>query len=66
MVNLGRPPLPLNRPYHQPFNYLEYVKDSNLDVHGKVFKVVIRSNIETNDAKIVSYFSFIFKDIVFN
>jgi hypothetical protein len=33
MVNLGRPPLPPNRPYHQPFNYLEYVKDFDLDAH---------------------------------
>ncbi len=27
MMNLGRPPLPPNRPYHWPLNYLEYVKD---------------------------------------
>ncbi len=25
MVNFGRPPLPLNRPYHWPFNYSENV-----------------------------------------
>jgi hypothetical protein len=40
MMDLGKPPLPPNRPY-QPFNYPKYVKDSNLDVYVKVFKVVI-------------------------
>jgi hypothetical protein len=33
MVHPGRPPLPPNKPYHWPFNYPKYVKDSNLDVH---------------------------------
>ncbi len=47
MVNLGRPPLPPNMFYHWPFNYLEYVKDSNLDVHVIIFKVVIGANDET-------------------
>jgi hypothetical protein len=46
MENLGRPPLPPNRPYHQPLNYLEYVKEFDLDVHVKVYKVAITTNGE--------------------
>jgi hypothetical protein len=49
MVNPSRPPLPLNRPYRRPLNYLEYVKDFDLDVHVRVFKVVIGANGETKD-----------------
>ncbi len=37
MMNLGRPPLPLNRPYCQPLNYHEYVKDFNRNAHVRVF-----------------------------
>ncbi len=66
MVNLGRPPLPPNRPYHWPLNYLEYVKDSNLDAHVKVFKVDIRANGETKDEKIANLFSFTLRDIMSN
>jgi hypothetical protein len=50
MVHLGKPPLPPNKPYHQPFNYLEYVKDFDPDAHVKIFKVAIKANSETNDA----------------
>jgi hypothetical protein len=50
MVNPSWPPLPPNKPYHQPLNYLEYVKDFDLDVHVRVFKVTIKVNSETNDA----------------
>jgi hypothetical protein len=46
MVNLGRPPLPPNRPYCWSFNYLEYVEDFDPDVHVRVFKAVIRTNVE--------------------
>jgi len=49
MVNLGRPPLPPNRPYRQPFNYLVYVLDFDLDVRVRVFKVVNKTNGETKD-----------------
>jgi hypothetical protein len=44
MVNLGRPPLPPNRPYCQPLNYPKYVKDFDPNVHVKFFKVIIRAN----------------------
>ncbi len=41
MVNLGKPPLPLNRSYRWPLNYPKYVKDFDLDAHVIVFKVTI-------------------------
>jgi hypothetical protein len=66
MVNPSRPPLPLNMPYCRPFNYLEYVKDSDRNAHVRIFKAAIRANGETKDAKIVILFSFTFKDIMFN
>jgi hypothetical protein len=50
MVNLGKPPLPPNRSYHWPLNYPRYLKDSDLDVHVRIFKAAIRANSETDDA----------------
>jgi hypothetical protein len=46
MMNLGKQSLPSNKPYHRPFNYPEYVKDSNPDAHVKVFKATIKMNGE--------------------
>jgi hypothetical protein len=66
MVNPCRLPLPPNRPYHQPLNYLECVKDFDLDVHVRVLKVAIRRNGETKDAKIVNLFSFTLRNIIFD
>jgi hypothetical protein len=60
MVNPGRPPLPPNKPYCQPLNYLQYVKDFDTNAHVRVFK----ANGETKHAKIVNMFNFIFRDIV--
>jgi hypothetical protein len=40
MVNPSKPPLPPNMLYRRPLNYLEYAKDSNLNAHARVFKVV--------------------------
>ncbi len=62
MVNLNRPPLPPNRPYYRPLNYLEYVKDFWPKCYVRVFKVVIRTNGEIEDVEIVDLFSFTFKD----
>jgi hypothetical protein len=62
MMNLSRPPSPPNKPYHRPFNYPKYVKDSNPDVHVKVFKVAIRTNGKIKDVKIVNIFSFTLRD----
>jgi hypothetical protein len=66
MVNLGRPPLSPNMPYHRLFNYPKYVKDSNPDVRVRVFKTTITTNSEINDVEIVNMFSFTIKDIMFD
>ncbi len=66
MVNPRRPPLPPNRPYHRPLKYPGYVKDFDPNAHVKVFKVTIRANGETEDAKIVNLFNFTFKDTIFD
>jgi hypothetical protein len=58
MVHLSRPPLPQDRPYCRPFNYLEYVKDFDPDVHVRIFKAAIKANSEIDDVKIVNLFSF--------
>jgi hypothetical protein len=47
MVNLCRPPLPPNKPYHRPLNYLEYVKVFDPNVLNRVFKATIKANGET-------------------
>jgi hypothetical protein len=41
-MNRSRPPLPPNRPYRWPLNYPKYVKDSDLNVHVRMFKAMIR------------------------
>jgi hypothetical protein len=66
MMNPSKRPLPPNKPYRQPLNYLKYVEDFDLNVHVKVFKVAIRANGEREDAKIVNMFSFTFINIVSN
>jgi len=48
------PPLPPNKPYCRPPNYLEYVKDFDPNAQIKVFKVAIKTNGETNNANIVN------------
>jgi hypothetical protein len=66
MVNLSKRPLPPNMPYFLPLNYPKYVKDLDPCVHVRVFKVAIKANGETEDAKIVNLFCFTFRDIVSN
>jgi hypothetical protein len=46
MMNPRRPPLPPNKPYHWPLNYLEYVKDIDLDAHVKVFKLPLEQMVK--------------------
>jgi hypothetical protein len=50
MMNPSIPPFPLNKPYHWSFNYFEYVKNCDLDVHVKVFKATIKVIGEIKDA----------------
>ncbi len=64
MMNPSIPPLPPNRPYHRPLNYLEYAKDFDPNAHVRVFKAIIRANGETKDVEIVNLFNFTLKDIV--
>jgi hypothetical protein len=66
MMNLGKPPLPPNKPYRRPLNYFEYVKNLNPNVHVKVFKTIIKANGETEDVKIVNMFSFTLKYTMYN
>jgi hypothetical protein len=66
MVNLSRPPLPLDMLYFLPFNYPEYVKDSDPNVHVKVLKVDIRANGETKSVKFVDLFSFTLRNTMSN
>jgi hypothetical protein len=66
MVNLGKPPLSPNKPYQRPFNYHEYVKDSDPYAHVKVFKVAIRAYSETNDVEIVNMFICTLNDTMFD
>ncbi len=66
MVHLGRPPLPISRPYCWPLKYLEYIKDSDPNAHVRVFKATIKANNEINDVEIVNLFNFTFRNIVFH
>jgi hypothetical protein len=45
--------------------YPIYVKDTDLDVHIKVFKKVIKTNGEIVEADIINLFRFIFRDNIF-
>ncbi len=66
MVHLIKPPLPPNRPHCLPHNYLEYVKNFDLDAHVRVFKAAIRTNSEINDVEIVNLFIFTFRNTMSN
>jgi hypothetical protein len=66
MIHLGKSPLPPSKPYRRPLNYLKYVKDSDPNVHVKIFKDVIKTNNETDHAKVNNMFSFTLRNIVFD
>jgi len=44
------------------FNYFEYKKDFDSNVHVRVFKTIIKVDGETMNQKIVNLFNFILKD----
>jgi hypothetical protein len=50
---------------YKKLQYPTYVKDSNPDVHIKVFKKAIKTNGETMEVDIINMFSFTFKDSIF-
>jgi len=64
MVNPSRPPLPPNKLYHQPLNYLGHVKDFDPNVHVRDFKAAIRTIGEIEE--IVNMFSFTLGNIISN
>jgi hypothetical protein len=66
MVHPNKPPLPPNKHYHRPLNYHGYVKDSNSDAHVGVFKIAIKTNIETNDVEIINILNFTLGDTMFD
>jgi hypothetical protein len=43
---------------YKKLQYLTYVKDTNLNVHIKVFKKAIKANGETMEANIINLFGF--------
>lgn len=51
-----------SRPFKKPFNYPIYKKDSNLDVHVRIFKATIKANYEMIDEEIANLFNFTSKD----
>jgi hypothetical protein len=53
MVNLDMPPLTPNRPYRQPLNYLQYVKDFDPNAHVKIFKAAIKQMVKQRMQKLL-------------
>jgi hypothetical protein len=63
----GTPPIGVwfkltNKLPYQKFQYLTYVKDTNLDAHIKVFKKVIKAYKKTIKVDIINLFSFTLKN----
>jgi len=50
---------------YMKLQYPTYVKDTNLDVHIKVFKKAIKANGETMEVDIMNLFRFTLKDSIF-
>ncbi len=48
---------PIIHPYQRPLNHPKYKKDTDLDAHVWVFKVVVKANKETINEKIVKFSS---------
>jgi len=55
-------PKPTNKLPYKKLQYPTYVKDTDLDVHIKVFKKAIKANGETMEANIINLFGFTLKD----
>ncbi len=55
MVNLGRPPLPPNRPYCWPFNYLEYVKDFDPNVMLEFLRLLLKQMVKQKMQKLIIF-----------
>jgi hypothetical protein len=67
----GQPPIvqPISKPTikssYMMLQYPTYVKDTDLNVHIKVFKKAIKTNGETMKVDIINLFSFTFRDNIF-
>jgi hypothetical protein len=57
-------PKPTTKLPYKKLQYPTYVKDTNLDVHIKVFKKAIKANCETMEANIINLFGFTLKDSI--
>ncbi len=57
------PELTTKLPYK--LQYPTYVKDTNLDIHIRVFKKAIKVNSEMMEAEIINLFGFTLKDSIF-
>jgi hypothetical protein len=53
---------PTNRLPYQKLQYPTYMKDTNPNVHIRIFKKVIRTNGETMEADIINLFGFTLQD----
>jgi hypothetical protein len=53
---------PTNKLPSIKFQYLTYVKDTNLDVHVRVSKKAIKANEEIVEVDIINLFGFTLKD----
>jgi hypothetical protein len=60
-----QPIVPYFTPFRRPLNYHKHIKNFGLDAHVRVFKVVIKTNNETVDEKIINLFNFTLKDNTF-
>jgi len=58
--------IPYFRPFRRPLNYPKYKKNSDMDVHVWVFKVVIKTNSAIIDEEITNLFNFTLKDNTFD
>jgi hypothetical protein len=55
LVNPGKPPLSPNRPYCQPLNYLEYVKDSDPMFMSELLKLPLKQMVKHKMQKLLIY-----------
>jgi hypothetical protein len=55
---------PNNKLQYKKLQYPTYVKDTNLNVHMKVFKKAIRTNNEIMETNIIDLFGFTLRDTI--
>jgi hypothetical protein len=55
---------PTNKLPYQKLQYPTYVKDTDPDAHIRVFKKIIKANVETMKANIINLFGFTLQDYI--